>query len=150
MLYRLNKTQHVPISVDEAWEFLSNPNNLSELTPPKMNFMVRSGADAKMYAGKIITYSVTPFAGIKSKWVSEITHYVPKTYFIDVQLYGPYAFWHHQHIVKPTENGVIMEDIIHYKVPFGFLGRWLHPILVKPQLEKIFQYRQDKIKQRFG
>ncbi len=134
----------------EAWEFLSNPKNLSHLTPKEMNMTIISGADRPMYAGQVIQYSVTPVAGIKTKWVSEITHYVEGEYFVDLQLYGPYAFWHHKHFIHSIEGGVEMEDIIDYKVPFGILGRLVHPILVKPKLEQIFEYRKTKLIELFG
>tara|TARA_R110001632_G_scaffold63318_2_gene151401 strand:- start:61601 stop:62068 length:468 start_codon:yes stop_codon:yes gene_type:complete len=149
-IYTLHKKQKLPITLEKAWEFLSNPKNLSNLTPPEMNFTIVSGADRPMYAGQIIEYSVTPVAGIKSKWISEITHYVEGKYFVDLQLYGPYALWHHKHFIHEIEGGVEMEDIIDYKVPFGFLGQLVHPFLVKPKLEEIFNYRQKKLIELFG
>tara|TARA_R110001606_G_scaffold84276_1_gene191798 strand:+ start:106 stop:573 length:468 start_codon:yes stop_codon:yes gene_type:complete len=149
-IYTLHKKQKLPITLEKAWEFLSNPKNLSNLTPPEMNFTIVSGADRPMYAGQIIEYSVTPVAGIKSKWISEITHYVEGKYFVDLQLYGPYALWHHKHFIHEIEGGVEMEDIIDYKVPFGFLGQLVHPFLVKPKLEEIFNYRQKKLTELFG
>lgn len=149
-IYTLHKTQKLPISINEAWEFLSNPKNLSELTPKEMNFKIISNDQKKMYAGQIIQYSVTPIATIKTKWISEITHLEEGKYFVDLQLYGPYAFWHHKHFIHEIEGGVEMEDIIDYKVPFGILGRMIHPLVVKPKLEKIFSYRQQKLIERFG
>lgn len=115
-----------------------------------MNMKIISGADRPMYAGQVLQYSVTPLAGFKTKWVSEITQYKDKNYFVDLQLYGPYAFWHHKHFVKEIEGGVEMEDIIDYKVPFGILGQLVHPILVKPKLNDIFNYRTRKLEELFG
>lgn len=149
-IYTLHKTQKLPISKEQAWEFLSNPKNLSTLTPPKMNFTIVSGADRPMYAGQVIQYSVTPLLGIKSKWVSEITHFVKGEYFVDLQLYGPYAFWHHKHFINPIVGGVEMEDVIDYKVPLGWLGQLMHPILVKPKLDEIFNFRKQKLEELFG
>ena len=149
-IYTLHKKQKLPISLDEAWAFLCNPANLSKLTPQEMNMKIISGADRPMYAGQVIQYSVRPIPGFKTQWVSEITQYKDKTYFIDLQLYGPYAFWHHKHFVHKIEGGVEMEDIIDYKVPFGILGRLLHPVLVKPKLEGIFNYRKEQLEQLFG
>ena len=63
---------------------------------------------------------------------------------------GPYAFWHHKHFIHEIDGGVEMEDFIDYKVPFGILGRIIHPLLVKPKLEKIFSYRQQKLEKIFG
>lgn len=149
-IFTLHKKQKLPISLDEAWAFLCNPANLSKLTPQEMNMKIISGADRPMYAGQVIQYSVRPIPGFKTQWVSEITQYKDKTYFVDLQLYGPYAFWHHKHFVHKIEGGVEMEDIIDYKVPFGILGRLLHPVLVKPKLEGIFNYRKEQLEQLFG
>ena len=149
-IYTLHKKQKLPISINDAWTFLCNPANLSKLTPKEMNMKIISGADRPMYAGQILQYSVTPLPGFKTKWVSEITQYEEKKYFVDLQLYGPYAFWHHKHFVHEIDSGVEMEDIIDYKVPFGFLGRWLHPVLVKPKLESIFNYRKEQLEALFG
>jgi len=149
-IYTFHRTQKLPISRKEAWEFLSNPKNLSELTPKEMNFTIISDDQKKMYAGQIIQYSVTPLANIKTKWISEITHLEKGNYFVDLQLYGPYAFWHHKHFIHEIDGGVEMEDIIDYKVPFGIVGQIIHPLLVKPKLEKIFSYRQKKLVEIFG
>lgn len=149
-IYTLHRKQKVPITVKEAWKFLSNPENLIKMTPKEMKFTILSKVDRPLYTGQIIQYSVSPFPGVKTKWVSEITHIEEFKYFVDIQLYGPYALWHHKHFVRKIKNGVEIEDIVDYKVPFGFLGRLLHPILVKPQLEKIFAFRQKKMIELFG
>lgn len=149
-IYRLHKKQNLPISIDEAWEFLSSPANLKIITPDYMSFDILSGADRPMYPGQIIQYIVTPVLGIKTKWVTEITHVVDKHYFVDEQRYGPYALWYHKHFIKEIEGGVEMEDIIDYKVPFGWLGQLVQPILVKPKLEEIFAYRTKKLEELFG
>jgi ligand-binding SRPBCC domain-containing protein len=143
-IYRLNITQNLPITTAEAWEFLSDPFNLMTITPDYMGFKILSGAEKKMYPGQIIQYIVTPILGIPTKWVTEITHVNKGEYFVDEQRFGPYALWHHKHFIKPIKNGVEMEDIIDYKIPMGILGQMAHPILVKPKLEEIFDYRKKK------
>lgn len=147
---RIHYTQHLPISLDEAWDFLSNPANLQRITPETMNFQILSGANRPMYAGQIIQYTVKPLLGIKTKWVTEITHVQPKSYFVDEQRLGPYKIWHHQHFLKEIENGIAMEDIVHYKLPLGILGEMAHPFLVKPKLNTIFEYRCQKLVELFG
>ena len=149
-IYTVHKKQQLPITIDEAWNFLSNPRNLKIITPSYMSFDIISGAEKPMFAGQIIQYIVTPILGIKTKWISEITHFEEKKYFVDVQLYGPYALWHHKHFIHKIEGGVELEDIIDYKVPFGILGQMVHPFLVKPKLDEIFQYRQQKMSELFG
>lgn len=149
-IYTLHRKQNLPISVDKAWDFLSDPKNLKTITPDYMGFNILSGADRPMFAGQIIQYIVTPVLGIKTKWVTEITHVIDKHYFVDEQRFGPYALWHHKHFIKEIDGGVEMEDIIDYKVPFGILGQLVHPILVKPKLEEIFNYRTQKLEALFG
>ena len=149
-LYTLHKKQNLPITLQQAWDFLSDPKNLKTITPDYMGFHILSGADRPMFAGQIIQYIVTPVLGIKTKWVTEITHVTDKHYFVDEQRFGPYALWHHKHFIEEIEGGVEMEDIIDYKIPFGILGELAHPILVKPKLEEIFNYRTKKLEELFG
>ena len=149
-IYTLHKKQKLPITVDQAWDFLSDPKNLKTITPNYMGFNILSGADRPMFAGQIIQYIVTPVLGIKTKWVTEITHVVDKQYFVDEQRFGPYALWHHKHFIKKIEGGIEMEDIIDYKLPFGVMGQLVQPFLVKPKLEEIFNYRTKKLEELFG
>ena len=149
-IYRLHQKQNLPITKQEAWNFLSDPKNLKVITPDYMGFHILSGADRPMFAGQIIQYIVTPVLGIKTKWVTEITHVIDGEYFVDEQRFGPYSLWHHKHFIKEIDGGVEMEDIIDYKVPMGFLGQLVHPILVKPKLKEIFDYRTKKLEELFG
>ena len=149
-IYRLHTHQNLPISIDEAWDFLSDPKNLKTITPDYMGFNILSGADRKMYAGQIIQYIVTPIAGIPTKWVTEITHVQDKEFFVDEQRFGPYSLWHHKHFIKEIPGGVAMEDIVDYKLPMGILGQLAHPIVVKPKLKEIFDYRYQKLIKLFG
>ena len=149
-LYRLHTIKDLPISKDQAWDFLSDPKNLKIITPDYMGFNILSGADRKMFPGQIIQYIVTPVAGIPTKWVTEITHVKEGDYFVDEQRFGPYALWHHKHFIESISGGVRMEDIVDYKLPFGVLGQLVHPILVKPKLKEIFEYRKQKLIELFG
>lgn len=149
-IYTLHTKQNLPISIDKAWDFLSDPKNLKTITPDFMGFDIVSGADRKMYPGQIIEYIVKPVLGIPNKWVTEITHVVEGKYFVDEQRFGPYALWHHKHFLKEIPGGVEMEDIIHYKIPFGFIGQLVQPILVAPKLNQIFNYRKVKLIELFG
>ena len=149
-IYTLHTKQNLPITLDQAWEFLANPKNLKTITPDYMGFKTLSGDDRPMFAGQIIQYIVTPVLGIPMKWVTEITHVVDQKYFVDEQRFGPYALWHHKHFIKEIPGGVEMEDIVDYKLPMGILGQMVHPFLVKPKLKEIFYYRKMKLVELFG
>lgn len=149
-LYRLETIQKLPISIIDAWQFLSDPKNLKRITPDYMGFKIVKGAESSMYAGQIIEYVVTPLLGISTTWVTEITHVKEPEYFVDEQRFGPYALWHHKHFIKPIENGVEMVDIVDYKIPFGFLGQLAQPLVVSPKLKEIFEYRREALIKLFG
>ena len=102
----IHKKQNLPITVKEAWTFLSSPKNLKTITPDYMGFNILSGADREMFAGQIIQYIVSPIMGIKTKWITEITHVDQGYYFVDEQRFGPYALWHHKHFIRPIKGGV--------------------------------------------
>ena len=136
--------------MQKAWDFLSDPKNLKTITPDYMGFDIRSGADRKMFPGQIIQYILTPIFGIPFRWVTEITHVEKGHYFVDEQRFGPYTFWHHKHFIKEIPNGVQMTDIVDYKLPLGFLGRFAHWLFVKKKVKSIFDYREQKLESIFG
>ena len=150
-VYQLKTVQVLKISIEEAWDFFSSPQNLQKITPQKLGFTIISKHHGpKMYAGQIIEYKVSPLFGIPLYWMTEITHVEEKKYFVDEQRFGPYSLWHHQHHFRPVENGVEMTDIVHYKLPLGFLGDIAHSLFVKNQLQQIFDYRYSKAEELFS
>jgi ligand-binding SRPBCC domain-containing protein len=150
--YLLKTEQAIPISLEAAWEFFSSPLNLAKITPSDMKFVVTSDYTpaTKMYEGMIITYKISPVLGIKMNWMTEITHVRQGEYFVDEQRFGPYALWHHEHHFKAIEGGVLMNDILHYAIPFGPIGRITNRVFVGKQIQKIFTYREKAIKDLFG
>ncbi len=149
-LYQIKTEQKLPISIEKAWDFFSNPKNLKDITPQEMSFEIISGADKSIYPGQIIQYNVSPIFGIKLRWVTEITHVVQNKYFVDEQRFGPYSLWHHKHFFKKIKGGILMEDIVDYKIPLGWMGQLAHFVFVKNKLNKIFKYREKKLFKLFG
>ncbi len=149
--YQLIKTQKLPATLIEIWDFISAPANLKEITPKHMGFIVTGNTgEGKMYEGMIITYKVSPLLGIKLNWVTEITHVKDFEYFVDEQRIGPYSMWHHQHKIEVIEGGVLMTDIVSYKPPMGILGTLANSLIIKNQLAQIFDYRTLALEKRFG
>ncbi|MCH1443878.1 MAG: SRPBCC family protein [Flavobacteriaceae bacterium] len=149
-IFKLKYSQKLPISLNEAWDFLSSPNNLELITSKSMDFNITDWDRKKAYPGQIIQYTVKPILGIKINWVTEITHVRAKEYFVDEQRFGPYTFWHHKHFIKEIEGGVIMEDVIHYKPPFGLIGVLLNFLFINSKLNSIFKHRELELIKTFG
>jgi len=152
MLHKIETTQFIKSDIATIWDFISSPNNLEVITPSYMNFNIVNEKKqfGKMFAGQIIEYTVSPVLGIKLNWVTEITHVENNHYFVDEQRFGPYTFWHHKHFIKQVEGGVEMTDIVHYKLPFGFIGRIVNSLFVKKQLKTIFEYRFNKLNELYN
>jgi len=148
---QLKKQQTFHQPIEELWDFISNPENLKQITPDSMGFEISSKdlPDA-VYEGMIIRYKVSPLFGIKTTWVTEITHVKHLAYFVDEQRVGPYKMWHHQHFLEATENGTLMSDIISYQPPFGVLGNLANTLFIQRKLEEIFDYRFKALNEIFG
>lgn len=141
----------LPMSLKQAWDYFSRPENLEKITPPEMKFNILSNiSDKEMYEGMLINYTVSPIANIPLRWTTEITHIKDLEYFVDEQRFGPYAMWHHEHHFKETSDGVCMTDILHYAIPFGIIGRFANLIFVDRKISSIFDYREKTLNSIFN
>lgn len=148
-IHRFEQSQTLPISLEEAWEFFSDPRNLDDMTPPELAFRTQSGDDEPMFPGQIIVHRIRLLPGIWTSWVTEIVEVEDRTYFIDEQRSGPYRFWHHLHRFEACDEGVRMLDRVHYALPFHPFSAPMHGIYIRPQLERIFSYRRQILETRF-
>jgi ligand-binding SRPBCC domain-containing protein len=149
-MYQIKRTQLVKTDIETCWTFFSSPKNLKIITPDYMGFNTLTEVPEKMYEGLMIEYKVTPLLNIPLSWITEIKTVKENQFFVDEQRKGPYKIWHHEHHFKEVEGGVEMTDIVSYELPLGFLGRMMHPILVKSKLEEIFAYRFKKVEELFN
>ena len=136
--------------MERVWDFFSDPRNLAKITPPELDFTILSALRERVYPGMMIEYRVRPLLGLAVRWVTEITHVEPGSYFVDEQRIGPYRIWHHEHHFKSIEGGRIeVTDRVTYVLPFSPLGDVIHPFIVKPQLAKIFAFREKAVNEIF-
>ena len=106
-----------------------------------MGFEILSGAEKKMYPGQIIQYIVTPILGIRTKWVTEITHVREGKYFVDEPRFGPYSLWHHTHTFEEKDGGTVIKDNLTYAIPMGLIGRIVNFFYIRHDIQGIFKYR---------
>jgi ligand-binding SRPBCC domain-containing protein len=149
-LYRLIRVQYLPISIEKSWDFFSNPINLSTITPSWLSFKLTQKVPKNIHAGMIISYHLTPLPYLPVNWITEITHLREPEFFVDEQRFGPYRFWHHQHIFKTYGDGTEMTDIVHYALGYGFAGDLINRFIVSPRLKDIFDYRHEKLTRLFN
>jgi ligand-binding SRPBCC domain-containing protein len=147
--YLLQREQWVPRPVDEVFAFFADATNLEAITPPWLNFCILSPAPIAMRRGAAIVYRLR-WHGLPLRWFTEIEEWEPPVRFVDVQRRGPYALWHHTHEFEPAGSGTRMRDLVRYALPLGPLGRLTHRLVVRRNLEAIFDYRAKKVTEIFG
>lgn len=151
MLHTIQTRQLIKSDLGSVWSFMSDPKNLARITPSYLGFRILGDDTARnMHAGQIIEYYVSPLLGIRLHWVTEITHVEYGKFFVDEQRFGPYSFWHHKHFLEETPAGVMMTDLVHYKLPLGPLGKLANTLFVKRQLDGIFRYRYEQVEKMFN
>lgn len=148
-MYILERQIVLPTTLEEAWEFFSTPKNLGRITPPKLGLKIQRAIEGCTFAGQIIEYSVQALPGWSTAWITEITHCQKPHYFVDEQRFGPYRFWHHLHRFEEAPEGIRVIDRVHYLLPRYPGAALLHRFYIRPQLERIFSYREEILRTLF-
>ena len=147
--YRLEREQWIPGPLDEVFAFFAEARNLERITPPWLGFLFVTPHPIEMAAGQRIEYTIR-IGGVPVRWRTLITHWDPPHGFADVQERGPYSLWDHAHTFRALGDGVLMGDVVRYRLPFGPLGRFTHALAVHSALARIFDYRFRVIRDLFG
>jgi ligand-binding SRPBCC domain-containing protein len=125
--------------------FFAEARNLEAITPPLLRFTVVTPEPIDMQVGTLIEYRLR-LHGLPLRWLTSIQAWDPPHRFVDVQLRGPYALWHHTHELEPDgAGGTRMRDTVRYELPFGPLGALAHRVLVRRDLEAIFAFRAERV-----
>lgn len=150
-IHTFHQRQRVHASGAQLWDFFSQPRNLLRLTPPEVGFeMLTPDLAERVYPGLMIAHRLRPLPGLRVTWLTEITHVEPGRRFVDEQRRGPFALWHHEHVFRDLEAGWgEVEDRVTYVLPFGPLGDLVHPLAVRPQLERLFAHREAALRAIF-
>ena len=149
MIYTIETDQTLPRPLDDVFPFFADAGNLEAITPPELRFSIATPLPIEMRPGALIEYRLTLY-GIRFRWLTEISVWEPGVRFVDQQLLGPFALWHHEHRFSSTEsNSTRIQDTVHYALPLDPFGRLAHP-LVRRQLDRIFDYRTEQVDALLG
>lgn len=150
MYYELTDRFEVPATIDNTWAFFTDAQNLSRITPPWLKFSVSTDGPIEIRLDSILDYKIS-WKGLPMRWRTRIIDFSPPRQFIDLQIRGPYALWHHQHSFEPNSTGgVTCADRVIYKIPLGPIGRLTHALVIRNQLRDIFRYRRTIIGDSLG
>ena len=151
-IYRLEAAQTLATDIEAAWTFFSDPHNLAVITPPEMRFEITGDPPTAVHPGLILTYRLTPLPilPLRVSWATEITQVEAPHLFVDEQIAGPYALWHHEHGFQEVDGGVRATDRVHWSLPLDPLSAPVASLAVTPQLRHIFRFRARKLREHFG
>jgi ligand-binding SRPBCC domain-containing protein len=147
--YVLKREQWLSTPLEEVFAFFSDAANLEVLTPPWLRFRVVTPKPVTMRSGALIEYRIE-WRVLPIHWITEIVEWSPPYRFVDVQLNGPYKLWHHTHTFAAVDGGTLVGDVVRYALPLGPIGRLAHRFSVRRDLERVFDFRAERIAERFG
>lgn len=148
-VHRLTRSQHLHRPIGEVFAFFARAHNLEQITPSWLRFEVRGTEPAQMGEGTLIHYRLR-LHGLPLDWTSRIEEWDPGRGFVDQQVRGPYRMWHHRHTFTGDGTDTLIADEVHYALPLGRLGELAHALLVKRDLERIFDHRQAAVRGLLG
>ncbi|MCX7930014.1 MAG: SRPBCC family protein [Chlorobi bacterium] len=148
-MHRLYRKLCVEHPIEDVFAFFSRPENLERITPPELNFQILTPEPIEMKEGALIDYRIR-ISGLSWRWTTYIARYESPRCFVDVQLRGPYSFWHHTHTFTPLgRDATLIEDDVLYELPFGWVGVVAHRLWIHRQLQHIFDHRTAVLSQIF-
>jgi uncharacterized protein len=148
-MQRFRAEQFVPRPIDEVFRFFSDAHNLPRITPPAMRFTIVAMSTPTIGEGTLIDYKLR-IRGVPVRWRSRIEQWIPNERFVDTQVRGPYASWHHLHRFEERDGGTWITDDVHFALPLGLLGRVVAGRWVRRDVERIFAHRRAVIARLMG
>ncbi|MBA3839792.1 MAG: SRPBCC family protein [Thermoleophilaceae bacterium] len=149
-LHVLTREQRLPEPPEETFELFGDARNLEDITPPWLGFRVVTPEPITMAPGTLIAYRLR-LHGAPIRWLTRIEVWEPGRRFVDVQVSGPYALWHHLHEFAPDgDGGTVMRDTVRYGLPFGPFGALAHAVFVRRDVEAIFDFRREAVRSRIA
>ena len=146
--HTLRREQTLPGTPDAVFGFFADAGNLEAITPPWLGFRIVTPRPIDMGVGTLIEYRLR-LHGLPISWLTRIEVWEPGARFVDQQLRGPYALWHHTHEFAPAPGGgTRMTDTVRYALPFGPAGGIAHALFVRRDLRRIFDHRFAAVAQR--
>ncbi len=145
-MHELRTELWLPRPIDEVFAFFAEATNLGTITPPDLRWEFLTAGPIEMRPGALLEYRIR-VRGVPIRWRTRIPEWDPPRRFVDEQIKGPYRLWHHTHTFEPEGEGTRCADVVRYDAPGGAL---VHRMIVKPDLVRIFEFRQARLMERFG
>ncbi len=131
-------------SIEEVFEFISNPKNIESVYPKDMRFKVLEMPE-RIYNGAVVTMSAL-LMGQVFTWNTVIKDLNRPYGFVDEALDSPFRYWRHRHMLSSMDGKCIMKDRIEFSTALGFLG----DRFAERMISNILEYRNTLISKIFN
>lgn len=149
-IHVIERRQRVALPLEQAFAFYGDAHNLERITPPWLGFEVTTPGPIEMQAGTLIEYRLR-LHRVPVRWRTRIEAWEPPRRFVDAQVKGPYSLWEHTHTFEEDgPEATIIGDRVRYSIPFGPLGEIANRLLVRRDVERIFDYRREAVARALG
>jgi ligand-binding SRPBCC domain-containing protein len=135
--------------VAEIFDFFSRAENLNVITPPDLQFKIKTPLPIVMQKGTLIDYQIR-LSGLPFRWRTLISEWNPPHRFVDEQVIGPYRLWRHTHTFEDKGLYVLMTDHVEFLSPGWFLEPLINAWFVEPRVKAIFTYRAERLNEIFS
>jgi ligand-binding SRPBCC domain-containing protein len=140
-LLHLHSDVVVPVPLDRTFAFFADAWNLERITPPWLNFRIRTARPLTMREGAVLDYRIR-LHGVPIPWRTRIDVWEPGRRFVDRQVFGPYRWWRHEHRFEAVDAGTRVIDHVEYLPRVA----WLTRAWVRRDVEEIFAYRREALR----
>jgi ligand-binding SRPBCC domain-containing protein len=145
---RFQAAVHIPRPAAEVFEFLRRPANLPGLAPPDLHLRVED-APQWLELGSRLTM-LTRRWGLPQRSVHEITALEPNVLLVEEQRDGLFRTWVHTQRFEEVPGGTKVTHEIDYEPPGGLVGLMATPALIESELRRLFDYREQKLRELFS
>lgn len=142
-VHRMERVTEIAAPLEEVFSFFSDAENLETISPPWLRFRITTPGPIIMKEGALIRYRLR-LRMVPISWTTRITAWQPPHRFVDEQLSGPFRMWVHEHTFEERNGRTLARDRVDYIVPGGAI---VHRLFVRPDLEKIFSFRENILRQ---
>lgn len=143
-MHLVTRERWVSAPIERTFEFFSDAFKLELITPPSLRFQMLTPGPIEVDQGTVLDYRLRVH-GVPIRWRSVIEKWEPPSRFVDRQLKGPYKLWLHTHTFEARGGGTVVGDVVRYALPLGPIGDVVNRLVVRRDLEDIFDYRYEAI-----
>jgi ligand-binding SRPBCC domain-containing protein len=144
---RMPRFQHsmtLSCPMSEVFDFLCQPANLVEVTPPDFNMRLVEGPEQLSLGARVVVQGRR--WGFAQRIVTQIIALEPNHLLVDEQVEGIFKKFVHTHRLEEVPGGTRMDDEIEFEAPGGMLGFLLTADTIQAELEDMFVYRTQRIR----